>query len=100
MNADKQFTAFNARRVLSSGQGGYRSQSGLRMSALQVRKTRTCIKLENDIISKKRKGNSNYGFLSVFCVIGNFLFPITQKTLREDAHFAEKKQMLRIPLKR
>ncbi len=36
----------------------------------------------------------------IFCVIGNLSFPITQKTLREDAHFAEKKQMLRIPLKR
>ena len=27
----------------------------------------------------------------LFCFIGNFLFPIKQKTLREDAHLAEKK---------
>ena len=27
----------------------------------------------------------------LFCFIGNFSFPIKQKTLREDAHLAEKK---------
>ena len=36
------------------------------MSALYVWKTRSCVKLEKDIIVKKRKENSNYGFLSVF----------------------------------
>ena len=31
-------------------------------------------------------------FLCIFCFfIGNFSFPIKQKTLREDAHLAEKK---------
>ena len=64
-----------------------------------VKNEKLC-KIKKRYYSKKRKENSNYGFLSVFCVIGNFLFPITQKTLREYAHFAEKKQMLRIPLKR